>query len=138
MTGRPGNAPPGPAPARPGPPPVVTAGPGTSGPPPVVTAWLVTGFTDQDALDVFVKAEIRYFKSMEMRVLRCEGPSLWLEMEDLPGLRRTAAAVARRWSALELVVTGGLPPVRLAGDTEIAIERIPDRPRVLEEIYSTF
>lgn len=93
---------------------------------------VVTGFDSHDELDRFVRAEIRTFRSRDMRVVRSEaapaaggspGPALVLAFGDRPDLAPAAAALSRRYPRLALTLSRAGEP---AGLPEI------------EEIYSTF
>ena len=112
---------------------------------------VVSGFADHDAIDRFVRSEIRYFRSRDMRAWRCEGagPELRLAFGDDPDLGGLAADLSRAHPALELawsreergrVVTrvfrrGDCGPQTVAAG---GLEEIAARGRTLEEIYGTF
>ena len=112
---------------------------------------VVSGFADHDAIDRFVRSEIRYFRSRDMRVLRCEGagPELRLVFADRPDLAGLAAALSRSHPALELAWSRReagrvLTRVFRSGDggpeTEArgSLEDLAAGGRTLEEIYGTF
>ena len=92
---------------------------------------VVTGFGSHGELDRFVRSEIRYFRSRDMRAWRGEapggGPALVFSFGDRPDLGATVATLARRYPKLRLRWSPG-PPAAYAG---------PDLAE-LEEIYSTF
>ena len=112
---------------------------------------VVSGFADHDALDRFVRAEIRYFRSRDMRAWRCEsdGPELRLAFGDGPDLAALAAALSAAHPALALawsreerggaatrVFRGGAAGPRAQAGA--SLEELAARGRVLEEIYGTF
>jgi hypothetical protein len=98
---------------------------------------VVRGFASRDELDRFVKAEIRYFKSMEMSLWRCEGPALRFTFGDLPDLAFMAATLSSRYAELlfEVRVEGAWSRC-VSGRRQTPVE--PVQPRPLELIYETF
>ncbi len=112
---------------------------------------VVSGFADHDAVDRFVRSEIRYFRSRDMRAWRCDGagPELRLAFGDHPDLGGLAGALSRAHPALKLAWSRAergcvLTRVFRGGDggPEIAagdrLEELAARGRTLEEIYATF
>lgn len=72
---------------------------------------LVSGFADQDAVDRFVKSEMRYFRSRDLRAYRCEAPgasgeraqpALAFVFGDRPDLGGLVAALSRSHPGLLL------------------------------------
>ena len=94
---------------------------------------VVTGFASHGELDRFVRSEIRYFRSRDMRAYRSEvpgcGPALVFTFGDRPDLGATAQALARRYPALTFAWSPALDSA--------AQEAATDLPEI-EEIYSTF
>ncbi len=112
---------------------------------------VVRGFVDHEAIDRFVRSEIRYFRSRDMRAWRCEGdgPELRLAFGDLPDLAPLAAALSRAHPSLELTWSreeGGRVVARVFRDGEAgtqtaaggSLQEAASRGRTLEEIYGTF
>ncbi len=87
---------------------------------------VVTGFAGHGELDSFVRSEIRYFRSRDMRAYRSEapgrGPALVLVFRDGPDLAGTVGALSRSYPRL------------LFSRQPAADEVLPE----MEEIYSTF
>ena len=98
---------------------------------------LVTGFSSEEELDRFVKAEIRYFKSMEMSLWRCEGPALRFAFGDVSDLAPVATTLSSRYPGLLLEVLQGDGWSRYASGRRTAGQE-PSAPRPLELIYETF
>jgi hypothetical protein len=110
----------------------------------------VTGFADHAGVDAFVRGEIRYFRSRDMRMWRVDapggGPALLLEFGDRPDLSALAAALAAAHPALGLLwareeqgrlatrAFGTRPPAAAEG----TLRDLAARYAVLEEIYGTF
>jgi hypothetical protein len=88
---------------------------------------VVTGFAGHGALDGFVRSEIRYFRSRDMRAWRSEapggGPALLLDFRDNPDLEGIVRALSGAYPELSFAWEPGRPD---------------DAWPVLEEIYSTF
>jgi hypothetical protein len=112
---------------------------------------VVSGFADHGAIDRFVRSEIRYFRSRDMRAWRCEGagPELRLAFGDRPDLGGLAADLSRAHPALELTWSRAergrvLTRVFRRGDrgpetaADGRLEELAARGRTLEEIYGTF
>ena len=114
----------------------------------------VTGFESHDELDRFVRAEIRYFRSRDMRVVRCEAPAgaagqprpvLVFTFRDRPDLGGAAASLAAAYPGLSLAWTRGERGEVVTRVFEAGAAR-PQEPgpapgdgcRELEEIYGTF
>jgi hypothetical protein len=98
---------------------------------------VVKGFASTEDLDRFVKAEIRYFKSMEMTLWRCEGPALRFAFGDLPDLASTAATLSCRYPGLLFEArVEGVWSRYADGRRSAAAE--PVLPHSLELIYETF
>jgi hypothetical protein len=111
---------------------------------------VVGGFADHTDVDGFVRREIRYFRSRDMRMWRVTGPdggpALLLEFGDGPDLSALAAALAAAHPALGLLwarqeqgrlaarAFGTRPPAAAGGTLRDLAARYP----VLEEIYGTF
>jgi hypothetical protein len=116
----------------------------------VTDLLVVTGFADQPSVDAFVRCEIRYFRSRDMRLRRVAGPdggpALLLEFGDRPDLSALAAALAAAHPGLGLLwareeqgrpaarAFGTRPPAATAG----TLHDLAARYQVLEEIYGTF
>jgi len=112
---------------------------------------VVSGFGDHDAVDRFVRSEIRYFRSRDMRAWRCEaaGPELRLAFGDHPDLGGLAADHSRAHPALTVAWSREergrvLTRVFRRGDggpetaVDGGLEELAARGRTLEEIYGTF
>ena len=104
------------------------------------TSTLITGFHEEVAVDRFVMAEIRYFKSMEMQVYRCEGNALRFDFQDLPPVVSIFQDLSRRYPDLSCLGDVGAAGVRLHAGEDRAAEAGADVGdyRPTEEIYTTF
>jgi hypothetical protein len=103
-------------------------------------AVLITGFREEPDVDRFIMAEIRYFKSMEMQVNRCEGTALRFDFQELDSPARLFVEISQRYPELRFLIDEDLA-VRafLAGELEEDADRAPfNDHRPTEEIYSTF
>jgi len=122
----------------------------------VTDLLVISGFADQAAVDGFVRSEIRYFRSRDMRAYRCEAPesgharpALAFAFGDRPDLAGIAAALSR--SHPDLLVTWSRETLGrvlsrsyragAAGPETAAEGPLPgpaESYRELEEIYGTF
>ena len=104
------------------------------------TSTLITGFPDEMGVDRFVMAEIRYFKSMEMQVNRCEGMALRFDFQDLDAVARLFAEISQRYPQLRFLIDGHTAVTAFAaGQAEEGVDLAPfGDHRPTEEIYSTF
>ena len=83
-------------------------------------------------------AEIRYFKSMEMQVYRCEGNALRFDFQDLPPITSLFRDISRRYPGLAFHVDDGAKTLQLVDGQEVPSEVTFGDHRPTEEIYSTF